>query len=312
MADPITWGLINLVKKGVKGVQTTLDGVSDKVSGLPDSLDADFTDVKNAIDGVKTDTELIYSSMQSLMLILNSLKAIGSETNAIVKDIYEGVQINEWIADLKQSGLQSTTYNTPERMNFLISYESAVLNTDVDDYLIKYVVENNKNLGQFIGIIISSEKSTSVSWPSLTTIDSICKNTQAFTELVQSSTAFDIVLKGAKPKTALYSNVSITKPVLNSNASAKNILNDNCTDQTYGYSHTLTLNTYVNKITAKVGSGVTLQVNIYNENDARINYANLKNGESVTVNQFVKSITKTGSGSDEGCTIRMYEDLEIS
>ena len=61
-------------------------------------------------------------------------------------------------------------------MNFLISYESAVLNTDVDDYLIKYVVENNKNLGQFIGIIISSEKSTSVSWPSLTTIDSICKN----------------------------------------------------------------------------------------------------------------------------------------
>ena len=145
MADPITWGLINLVKKGVKGVQTTLDGVSDKVSGLPDSLDADFTDVKNAIDGVKTDTELIYSSMQSLMLILNSLKAIGSETNAIVKDIYEGVQINEWIADLKQSGLQSTTYNTPERMNFLISYESAVLNTDVDDYLIKYVVENNKN-----------------------------------------------------------------------------------------------------------------------------------------------------------------------
>lgn len=268
--------------------------------------------VYDKIDALESKANLIDDKLSSLILSVNSVKSVVADTNTIVKDIYEGVQINEWIADLKQSGLQSTTYNTPERMDFLISYESAVLNTDVDDYLIKYVVENNKNLGQFIGIIISSEKSTSVSWPSLTTIDSICKNTQAFTELVQSSTAFDIVLKGAKPKTALYSNVSITKPVLNSNASAKNILNDNCTDQTYGYSHTLTLNTYVNKITAKVGSGVTLQVNIYNESGARINYANLKNGESVTVNQFVKSIEKYGSGSDEGCTIRMYEDLEIS
>lgn len=56
MADPITWGLLNLIKKRVKGVQTTLDGVSDKVSGLPDSLDADFTEVKEAIADVKSDT----------------------------------------------------------------------------------------------------------------------------------------------------------------------------------------------------------------------------------------------------------------
>ena len=268
--------------------------------------------VYDKIDALESKANLIDDKLSSLILSVNSVKSVVTGTNIIVTDIYQGVQINEWIADLKASGLQSTTYNTPDRMNYLIDYQSAVLNADVNRYLMKYVVDNNKNVGQFIGLIIASETTTNVPWATLTTVNALCANSQAFTELTNSLSAFDLFLKGAKPKTALYSNVSITKPVLNSNASAKNILNDNCTDQTYGYSHTLTLNTYVNKITAKVGSGVTLRVNIYNENDARINYANLKNGESVTVNQFVKSITKTGSGSDEGCTIRKYEDLEIS
>lgn len=268
--------------------------------------------IYDKIEALENKAKLISDSLSSLILSVNSIKSVVTDTNTTVTDIYQGVQINEWIADLKASGLQSTTYQTPDRMNFLIDYQSAVLNADVNKYLIKYVVDNNKNLGQFIGLIVSSETSTNVPWSTLTTVDAICANTQAFTELTNSFSAFDLVLKGAKPKTALYSNVSITKPVLNSNASAKKILNNNCTDQIYGYSHTLTLNTYVNKITANVGSNVTLQVNVYNENDTRIKYANLTDGESVTVNQFVKSIRKYGSGSDEGCTIRMYEDLEVS
>lgn len=84
MADPITWGLINLVKKGIKSVQTTLDGVSDKVSGLPDSLDADFTEVKNAISEVKTDVGNVKNDTE-----LNIPGKIDSESQEIKEEIHK-------------------------------------------------------------------------------------------------------------------------------------------------------------------------------------------------------------------------------
>lgn len=91
MADPITWGLINLVKKGVKSVQTTLDGVSDKVSGLPDSLDADFTEVKNAISGVKTDVGGVKSDINSVKTGIGEIKTENTSSFTDVKNSISGV-----------------------------------------------------------------------------------------------------------------------------------------------------------------------------------------------------------------------------
>ena len=96
MADPITWGLINLVKKGVKGVQTTLDGVSDKVSGLPDSLDADFTEVKEAIADVKVDVENVNTAVGGVKEDTSSIKSsIDGSTiinkDSVIKSIQSGV-----------------------------------------------------------------------------------------------------------------------------------------------------------------------------------------------------------------------------
>lgn len=84
MADPITWGLINLVRKGIKSVQTTLDGVSDKVSGLPDSLDADFTEVKEAIADVKSDVALVKADTSSTLQKIGDVNSILDTINGEV------------------------------------------------------------------------------------------------------------------------------------------------------------------------------------------------------------------------------------
>lgn len=51
MADPITWGLINLVKKGIKGVQTTLDGL---LGDIKDEFGNFLNDAEEVIDKLGT------------------------------------------------------------------------------------------------------------------------------------------------------------------------------------------------------------------------------------------------------------------
>lgn len=268
------------------------------------------TIIYEKIDALEAKAKLIDDKLSGLILSVNSVKSVVTDTNTIVTDIYQGVQINEWIADLKASGLQSTTYNTPDRMNYLIYYQSAVLNADVNRYLMKYVSDNGKNIGKFIGLIISSETTTTVSWESLTTLNDIFSNVQAFTELTNSSAAFDLILKGAKPKTALYSNVAIVKPILNANAAAKNTLLANCS-QIYVTGNSYDAYTFVGTITnATHGSIVNLYVR--NENNQAILSKQLAKGASASVNNFVSDISKSGEGSDNGCNITLYLDLEVS
>ena len=57
MADPITWGMINLVKKGVKGVQTTLDGVKNSVDTLPEDVQTKLDAFEVTIDELKKNVE---------------------------------------------------------------------------------------------------------------------------------------------------------------------------------------------------------------------------------------------------------------
>ena len=64
MADPITWGLINIVKKGVKGVQTTLDGVKNSVDTLPEDVQTKLDAFEVTIDELKKNVEDTLSDVQ--------------------------------------------------------------------------------------------------------------------------------------------------------------------------------------------------------------------------------------------------------
>lgn len=118
MADPITWGLINLVKKGVKGVQTTLDGVSDKVSSLPDSLDTDFTEVKEAIVDVKVDVGSVNTSVGGVKEDTTSIKNT-IDTNPLLKagSAVKSVQRGIWIGNQQVDNLQTFTIANISQIN---------------------------------------------------------------------------------------------------------------------------------------------------------------------------------------------------
>lgn len=107
MADPITWGLLNLIKKRVKGVQTTLDGVSDKVSSLPDSLDADFTEVKEAIADVKVDVGNVNTAVGGVKEDTTSIKNT-VDTNPLLK---AGTVIKSIQRGIKQNNAQTFPLN---------------------------------------------------------------------------------------------------------------------------------------------------------------------------------------------------------
>lgn len=64
MADPITWGLINIVKKGVRGVQTTLDGVKNSVDTLPEDVQTKLDAFEVTIDELKKNVEDTLADVQ--------------------------------------------------------------------------------------------------------------------------------------------------------------------------------------------------------------------------------------------------------
>ena len=291
MADPITWGLINLVKKGVKGVQTTLDGVSDKVNGLPDSFDADFTEVKNAISEVD-------SKIDSLSSVLSNMQYVISNTNAVVQDIYLGNQYSEWIKDLESNGTSSSTYIDSSKMNTLITYEPAVMSSSIDNYLLRYIIDNNKNAGSFFKIKLQDK--TSNIWESLSTFDSICKNNYAYNILANDSTSFTLVIEeGLFP--TIYSNCSVTRNITKSSSVAKNILISKCEEknESFGEDRKIEAIGFVNTVRSNSGTNLTLT---YCDGSTQQIYC-YSNGN--VVNDFLKEI-KDDSGINYSAIYKIF------
>lgn len=181
MADPITWGLINLIKKGVKGVQTTLDGMKEDIGGLSTSFNEDFAEVKQAVSEVKTDTYDIIVRLDGIKDQIDEVYTFVNETNVVVKDILNGSKIQEWIADLAASGKQSGTYKDASRMNTLLASSDACKNATINQWLFDFAYDNSK-VGQFFGSVFNQN------WSSVTT----------FTQALQNSTIMSSVMNNSE------------------------------------------------------------------------------------------------------------------
>lgn len=265
MADPITWGLLNLIKKRVKGVQTTLDG-------LPNSFESNFLEIKNAISDIN-------GEIDDLSSILKNVQYIVSDTNAVVGDIYLGNQYSEWIKDLAESGTNSSTYKDSSKMDKLIVYEPAILNTQIDDFLFKYIIDNSKPVGSFFKTKLK-DSSGDVEWDSLTTVDAICKNATAYEKLVNDSPSYSVLIEGGQFCT-IYKNYTVTESLTLNSSIAKTILNANSTGKKYqgsedycyytGYIHGLYfVNNFSSRKTIYVkspsNSEIPIEVPFYNPN----------------------------------------------
>lgn len=151
MADPITWGLLNLIKKRVKGVQTTLDGVSDKVSGLPDSLDADFTEVKEAIADVKVDVGNVNTAVGGVKEDTTSIRNT-IDTNKLLKNgtIVKSVQKGVSEVSLNSNGVTVATISPVdlEKSILIVFYMST---NSTGTYSTVYMKDNKTVFGKTTG-----------------------------------------------------------------------------------------------------------------------------------------------------------------
>lgn len=218
MADPITWGLINLVRKGIKSVQTAIDGVGDTVNNLPSSLETDFTEVKNDIASVKNDTE-------EILLRLNNIDEIYSlvvKNNQYLDDIYYGNSVVDWINDLRENGTNSDTYKDSERMNYLCAFKNAVVDTSVNTYLTTWAVNNGFNLGTYFGTMIGSVEG--LTWSNCETIQQLYSNDSAFNAIANSSVAFNALFGNSTLKNNLYTYWKEVEDTLGTASVSKNKL----------------------------------------------------------------------------------------
>lgn len=315
MADPITWGLLNLIKKRVKGVQTTLDGVSDKVSGLPDSLDADFTEVKSLISDTKEGIEV---KLESLDQAINNIQILTSNTNSMVNDLLYDKNSAEWITDLETSGKSSVTYSTPDRMEYLFSLNSAVTNTKIDTLLFEYGLTNNLNVGLFYQALLGNV--SGVTWSELTTFDSVCKNSAAFKKICNTNRAITLARNNNTAFNTMADNYSYTEAIIAGSSVAVNVMSKTTTEARYTSS---TPSTVINKkcwlsqITGTQNSGFAVEWNWRYTTLDGLTHDGVSQGKSsnyggqsitLTVNKFINKL-EIISVSVKGSTSSAYAPI---
>lgn len=153
---------------------------------------------------------------------LNEVQRYANETNIVVKDIYNGTNAIDWISDLKTAGKSSVTYGNKERMEFLLTYSDAVNNTEINQYIFDYGIENNLNIGLFYQVLLGNEPG--VTWESLTTFDAVCKNELAFKKVCDKTPAITLAKNNKTSFHTMAINYNYTESIITSSTVALGVL----------------------------------------------------------------------------------------
>lgn len=154
--------------------------------------------------------------------MLEDIQTFTNETNVVVKDILNGRQLSEWIADLETSGAASATYADSDRMNALIADTDACKNIKIAQYLLDWAAQKNK-AHVYYGSVFG--QASGVNWSSLTALNSIMSNGSAFSLIAADATVFKVSCLSPTCRRSIFSNCSTTENIILASDVALGVLN---------------------------------------------------------------------------------------
>lgn len=181
------------------------------------------TVIYDAIEKLQAKADEIKLAVDEFGEMLEEIQGFTNETNVVVKDILNGRQLSEWIADLAASGKQSATYSNADRMNALIADRDACRNITVSQHIFDWGVAKNK-VGTYLNSAIGSVNG--VTWSNVTTAMQAFGNANAFSAITRDSVVFSAAVGNQTSRQAMYSNYSVTQDKIKSSSVAINILRE--------------------------------------------------------------------------------------
>lgn len=168
-------------------------------------------------------TDEILEKIENVDLDIAELTQKVNSLQIIVSDIYNGNQTNEWIANLAASGTNSETYNNTERMDYLITQSLACDDASVSKYLLQWAAANNK---AHIFYKSSLGNTSTVTWDSLTSLNSIFSNSSALRLIANKAVTFTATCDVSSTWQTMATNYSVANSIISSSSVAKNVLEE--------------------------------------------------------------------------------------
>lgn len=264
------------------------------------------TVVYDAIEKLQAKADEIKLAVDEFGEMLEDIQAFTNETNIVVKDILNGRQLSEWIADLAASGKSSATYADASRMQALIEDKDACKNVTANQYILDWGAANNK-VGAFFNSIVGSV--SGVTWSSLTTLTQVCSNASAFQAVANDSSAFDVIVTNDLGRDALFSCYSTTESVIADSSVALNILDSMKKTRKFNQADSSgsNLRWFVLSYTIQslVSMGNSSEIDIVCADNTTVHGEAYESGKVYTrsVNKFAKSYTYDHFSSDYNSAI---------